>query len=631
MTNFLTKSIALLFLGFCIISQSLHASDKLPLDAFAMQDMIRNVDVSPNGKKILMVRSLTKTGTYIVEIMDANNLKAKSKKLGGGKMEITSAFFLSDKKIIVNFRLEQKDGGKKVMRNLNAIINADGTGPWKQLRDDRALSIVSLLPQDPNHILVYGDSNGDRFGDIIKLNIKNYRETVKFYGTEKYNSGYVLDKDGDVRAATTYIRGKDSQIISVREKGSPTWKQVYEILPSKRESFSVVAVDTENQNMFYVAANNGQDKIGYYTLDAKTLKVSDRIFGLKSVDAGGLIRSSKKGSYLRVDGFTYTTNGTRRVWIDGNEEILHNQIKALFPKKRFTLTRSEDDNTMIIRTVSDRDSGSYYLLKDKKTLTYLASNYPLREEKKMARVKFYSYKARDGRKIRAYRTIPNSEGPYKTIIMPHGGPWVRDNGGHNEWAQLLANQGYMVIQPQFRGSRGFGLDHWIAGDREWGLKMQDDVDDAALHAVSKGWAQKDKLAIFGWSYGGYSAFVGAMRDNNIYKCSVAGAGVSRLSFALSNTYRSRIGRQYQRPTIAGIDPIDHVEKVNIPILVVHGTADYTVTVSNSRQFINQLKKYNKEHKYVEIDGLTHSPGIRYEHKKLFYTELLDWMNNRCFK
>ena len=144
-------------------------------------------------------------------------------------------------------------------------------------------------------------------------------------------------------------------------------------------------------------------------------------------------------------------------------------------------------------------------------------------------------------------------------------------------------------------------------------------------------AERDKLAIFGWSYGGYSAFAGSMRENNIYQCSVAGAGVSDLNLINAGLHDNPFLRRLQRPTIDGVSPIEHVEDVNIPIFVVHGNYDRIVDVVHSRKFVDKLKEYGKDYKYTEIDKLDHQiPYFSYDHKKQYYSELLDWFGNRCF-
>jgi dipeptidyl aminopeptidase/acylaminoacyl peptidase len=215
--------------------------------------------------------------------------------------------------------------------------------------------------------------------------------------------------------------------------------------------------------------------------------------------------------------------------------------------------------------------------------------------------------------------------------MPHGGPWARDVNIYDEWSQLLAHHGYIVIQPQFRGSTGYGLEHWKAGDKEWGLEMQNDNDDAALYLVKKGWADKDKLAIFGWSYGGYAAFAGSMREDNIYQCSIAGAGVTDLNRINATLFgANRFGRIFQAPTVKGISPIEQPEMVNIPLLIIHGDIDQRVPVEQSRLFVDKLNKLGKDFKYVELEGADHFYNtLYYRHKIQLYTEMLDWLENKC--
>ncbi|VAV98437.1 Prolyl oligopeptidase family protein, partial [hydrothermal vent metagenome] len=221
--------------------------------------------------------------------------------------------------------------------------------------------------------------------------------------------------------------------------------------------------------------------------------------------------------------------------------------------------------------------------------------------------------------------------PYPAVIMPHGGPWAQDFPGYDEWAQLLAHHGYLVIQPQFRGSVGFGLAHWKAGDKKWGLEMQDDLDDGMAYLVKKGLADENRLAMFGWSYGGYAAFAASMRENNIYKCAVAGAGVSDMSKISADIFDNFFSRKVQGPTVKGVSPIDHVDKVNIPIFVIHGDIDQRVNIYHSRAFVKKLKEFNKDYKYTELKGADHfSNTLFYDHKKIFYSELIDWLDNKCF-
>jgi len=294
------------------------------------------------------------------------------------------------------------------------------------------------------------------------------------------------------------------------------------------------------------------------------------------------------------------------------------------------MSRSDDDNVLVLNVSADDNPGSYYIVTNKQKLTKIGDRLPFIDKSKLGTVKYISYKARDGRNIKAYVTIPATKGPHPAVVLPHGGPWVRDSIIFDDWAQLLAYHGYVVIQPNYRGSTGYGLEHWIAGDNNWGLKKQDDLDDAAQYLVEKGLATKDKLALFGWSYGGYAAFAASMRENNIYQCVVAGAGVSDLSRINATLNENRFLSILQRPTISGVSPVEQVDKVNVPILIIHGDIDSRVPIKHSRDFVSELEKYKKDFKYIELEDADHfSDSLFYAHKKEFYTELLSWFDNKC--
>ncbi len=166
--------------------------------------------------------------------------------------------------------------------------------------------------------------------------------------------------------------------------------------------------------------------------------------------------------------------------------------------------------------------------------------------------------------------------------MPHGGPWARDSLRFDLWAQFLANRGYLVLQPQYRGSEGWGQKLWRAGDREWGGKMQDDKDDGAKWLVEQGLADKDRIAIYGYSYGGYAAMAAIVRPDTPYQCAISGAGLSELRYFDKVTFEGAYGREFQNPTIKGLSPLDVAKEASIPIYIFHGNRDQRVPIEQPR-------------------------------------------------
>jgi len=275
---------------------------------------------------------------------------------------------------------------------------------------------------------------------------------------------------------------------------------------------------------------------------------------------------------------------------------------------------SDDLKYVIVEKSGPRQPPEYYLLTDAGKLTLLGKERPWMNTAALGDTRLVQYAARDGLIIPAFLTSPRKElygpGPYPAIIVPHGGPWARDAMGWDAsgWTQYFAARGYAVLQPQFRGSQGWGQKLWRAGDAEWGQKMQDDKDDGAKWLIAEGIAAPDRIAMHGYSYGGYSAMAAAVRPNGLYQCAVAGAGVASLA-KFREIVNSRILRELQRPTINGLSPIEKTADVSIPIFLYHGDRDTTVPISESERFVAGLKSAGKPHKYLAIPDMGHQYSV----------------------
>src|SRR5690606_31249758 len=299
-------------------------------------------------------------------------------------------------------------------------------------------------------------------------------------------------------------------------------------------------------------------------------------------------------------------------YFDGVEEATYRQLEELVPSSHYVriVSRSRDGETLVVENSGPRDPGTFYLLKDGR-LQLVGSKQPLFKADDLADVEYITYEARDGRQIPAYLTIPNGEPPFPAIVLPHGGPFVQEIVGYDEWGQVLANNGYLVLQPQYRGSQGYGLDFYTSAFRDGGqggYKMQDDKDDGALYLVEQGLADRDRLALFGWSYGGYAALVAASRAPQIYQCVVAGAAVSDPLMQV-NYYRDFL-RGAQRDEELNmwrdsISPVKDIGQVNVPMLLIHGDVDQRVPPAHVRKYMKELDRTGKDYRYVELKGADH--------------------------
>jgi dipeptidyl aminopeptidase/acylaminoacyl peptidase len=338
-----------------------------------------------------------------------------------------------------------------------------------------------------------------------------------------------------------------------------------------------------------------------------------------------------------VTGVVYYKNKRHVEYFDEIEGATYNQLEGLIPNAYdVTITsRSRDGQTLTIFNSGPHDPGTYYLVKNGQ-LKVIGSRQPLFKSEDLADVKYITYKARDGKNIPGFLTVPKGEPPFPTIILPHGGPYVRETVAYDEWSQLLANRGYLVLQPQYRGSQGHGLEHWMSafsGASQAGRKMQDDKDDGAMYLVDEGLADPERLAMFGWSYGGYAALVAASRTPQLYQCVIAGAAVSDPTMQVNyarDTLRGASVESWLDLWLNGVSPVDEAEKVNVPILLIHGDVDQRVPLDNAKVYRRALDKYKKNYKYVELEGADHfSSTLFYNHQLKMYQSLIDYLKNDC--
>jgi dipeptidyl aminopeptidase/acylaminoacyl peptidase len=231
----------------------------------------------------------------------------------------------------------------------------------------------------------------------------------------------------------------------------------------------------------------------------------------------------------------------------------------------------------------------------------------------LAPVKLVHYEARDGLKIEAVLTLPVGREPkgLPLVVMPHGGPWAQDTLEYDYWVQFLANRGYAVLQPNFRGSTGYGSKFLHAGDGQLGLAMQDDVTDGVKWAVSQGLADAHRVCIVGASYGGYAAMWGIVKDPDQYRCAISIAGVSALKrevndFASSTTENiSRDAWERMAPDFNAVSPINAVDRMKTPLLLIHGKKDITVAYVQSSKMYDRMRKAGKTVEFVGIPLADH--------------------------
>ncbi|MCG8464102.1 MAG: prolyl oligopeptidase family serine peptidase, partial [Xanthomonadales bacterium] len=244
--------------------------------------------------------------------------------------------------------------------------------------------------------------------------------------------------------------------------------------------------------------------------------------------------------------------------------------------------------------------------------------------------------ARDGQKLRGYLTLPADEKkPYPLVVLPHGGPFgIRDYRDFNGEVQLLAHNGYAVLQVNFRGSGGYGTAFEKAGHRQWGQAMQDDLTDATQWLVEQGYADKNRMCIFGASYGGYAALMGVIREPDLYRCAIGYAGVYDLNMMYEEgglryysdgvTYLERtLGED--SPELKAYSPVHQVDKIKVPLFIAHGGEDRVVPDEHAKALRDALKDANKEFEWLHYRREVHGFANQ-EHLQAFYSKVLAFLD-----
>jgi len=317
------------------------------------------------------------------------------------------------------------------------------------------------------------------------------------------------------------------------------------------------------------------------------------------------------------DGFDriYTNEAAARAWAT---------LKVSFPTGFVRVEdRTQDYSKIVVRTEGDNDSGTFLLIDVAAGKAIrIGSAYPGVPASAVNERRWITYKAADGMDIPAYLTLPRGRDPHNLplIVLPHGGPAARDEPGFDWWSQALASRGYVVLQPQFRGSRGFGEAHMAAGYGQWGKKMQTDLSDGVRYLAAQGMIDPKRVCITGWSYGGYATAAGAALDPGVYRCAAAGAGVYDMRAMIfwangeSNSADTPTGRYWKQNMGAsrigdtGLDEVSaarHVDRITIPLLLMHGMNDTVVPMKQTDLMEAAMRRAGKPVTVVRLEGEDH--------------------------
>jgi len=627
-------------------------ADPYPLDYWARRAAISGVSLSPDGSQFALTRILERGGNPIIELYDSDNLEQDPIRIDSSPMEIMPGVRWIDNDVFLftarqRVRDQIEGFNQGVYEYQNVKYDGSKKNPIGRIRQD-FFSVEGLLPDKENKILISvqeGIPDGMQSGGSTirprsywEYDIKRNRKKLLMRG--KIALGNIqFDKEGNATHAFGYDIRTDEYTYHWRPEGTTEWREMFRLHEDSFETFFPIALDPVAENHFLVLAHNGFDKEGLWSFDAENQKFSEVLYRRNDVDSGRPFgHSNTLSNSDDIAGVYWCKDKCHREFFDGNEAALYRQLEAIVPNAGFiSITgRSKDGNTLVVANSSPRDPGTYYLIRNGK-VSKISGRKPYLEHEQLADVDYITYVARDGREISGYVTVPKGEGPFPLVVMPHGGPFVSETVDRfDEWSQMLANNGYMVLQPQYRGSQKYGLEFYksafIEGS-EAGRAMQDDKDDGALYLVKQGRVDPDRIAMFGWSYGGYAALIAASREDQIYQCVIAGAAVTDPDMQMDYyRYRIRGSAKIEQLTTwdDAVSPMKEVDKINVPMLIVHGDNDQRVPPEHFDKYINALDRAGVDYKKLILEDADHfSNTLFYHHKISLYENMLAFLGDDC--
>ena len=605
--------------------------------AFGARPTVTDLTLSPDGKSVAYITPMAGQGSALVTLSLADGAKPQVALTASGKPDrLGDCHWVSGERLVCSiYAVVTGDPG---LLPMTRVVAVDRTGANFKLLSTQANlytrgyqlgggKVIDWLPGDDNSVLmtrVYlpDDHVGSRLGstqegigvdqlDTRTMQVKKV-EPPLLEAVEYISDGY-----GAVRVMAertrSQLNGQDSGVVRYRyrKQSSRDWLKLGDLDAVAEIGFEPVAVDHDLNVAYGFKKKDGRQALYSVALDGSLAE--KLVYARADVDVDGLVRIGRRN---RVVGASYATDVRSAEYFDSDVQNLMKSLSRALPMQPLVriVESSLDERQLLVFAGSDDDPGVYYLYdrNSKKLHTFLVSRSEL-EGVTLAKVKAVKYPAADRHEIPGYLTMPpgmeNAKG-IAAIVLPHGGPSARDEWGFDWLSQFYASRGYAVLQPNFRGSAGYG-DAWLRenGFKSWRIAIND-VDDAGRWLVAQGIADPAKLFIVGWSYGGYAALQSAVVEPGLYKAVVAIAPVTDLK-SLKEEWRGFSNYDLTRdfigdgPHVLEGSPARNAEKIKVPILLFHGAHDRNVGIAQSRLMASHLEAAGVKHMLVTWDFLDH--------------------------
>ena len=590
--------------------------------------------LSPNGKYLsYLEKEGLKNHVYIKELATGEVVRAIEEK----EEPIKGYGWINDERLFY----AMDHGGNENYHIYAADIDGSNALDLTPFEGVRA-GIISLLKEQKDYIIISMNKDNPQVFEPFKLNVVTGQLEKLYENSDPANpiQGYDFDKDGNLRAFTKMVNGiemefyyKNLETDQFELKKKMNWDDSFGII-----SFNYRSPDPDDA---YVVTNLDSDKARIVLYDLKNDKVIEEVFSNPDYDVAGMGLSRKRD--YEVDFFSYEGERSVIVPVSDLYKEIDQGVKKNFPGKIYgVVDRDDDENTFLVILQSDKLYGTYYEYDVKsKQFTLLYDLMPQLKEEDMAEMRPITFTSRDGFTIHGYITLPKAALEGKKIPMvvnPHGGPQgIRDSWGFNPETQLFASRGYATLQVNFRISGGYGKEFLRAGFKQIGRKVMDDVEDGVRYAIAQGWADEDKIAIYGGSHGGYATLMGLVKTPDLYTCGVNYVGVSNIETFFSSfpEYWKPLTEMVkeiwydlddpeERAIAREASPVYQVDKITKPVYVVQGANDPRVNINESDQIVTALRAKGMEIPYMVKYNEGHG-FYREENRMDFYSTMLGFL------
>ena len=605
---------------------------QIPLEDFFKNPEKSSYQISPNGSFYsFMAPYKNRMNIFIQKIGDSSATQLTFEEA----RDIAGYFWPNNEQIV----FLKDEGGDENFHLFG--VNIDGSNPISFTDFDGVRAqIIDDLPDQKDFVVIGLNKRNKQVFDPYRLNLKSGE--ISMLAENPGNiQGWMFDHDGKLRIATAIVDGVNQSIL-YRETEEEEFKTI--ITTNFKEGFSPQFFTFDNKNIIG-SSNLGRDKSAIVEFDPITAKEVKVLYANNDYDVNGVGYSRKRKV---ITAAYFNSWKSERHYFDSTSKAIFEKIQKQLPGYEIGISGiNKEENTIILRTYSDKSLGAYYIYtSEDNKMEKIIEVSPWIDENEMSNQLPISYNSRDGLKINGYLTLPkgyNMENAKNlpVVINPHGGPWARDNWGFNPEVQFLANRGYAVLQMNFRGSTGYGRKFFEASFKKWGREMQDDITDGTQWLIDKGIADSTRIAIYGGSYGGYATLMGLVKEPQMYAAGVDYVGVSNM-FTFMKTippyWEPMLEMMYEMvgdividsAMLREVSPVFHVDKIKAPLFIAQGVNDPRVNVDESDQMVKAMKEKGIEVEYLVKEDEGH--GFRNEENRFdFYRAMEKFLSIQLSK